>query len=502
MGRRGAMANEAKQAATPQAAAQVGEKSLLDQIVETGRVGTDAATRERGKNLVKEFLTQVLEGAVTVSKDTEAMINARIAQIDHLLSIQLNEILHHPTFQKLEGSWRGLKYLLDQSETSDQLKIKVLNVSKKELLRDLQRAPEFDQSALFKKVYEEEFGIFGGAPFAAMIGDYEFGRGPEDMELLERIAQTAASAHAPFLSAASPEFFNLESYAQLDAPRDIGKVFDTTEYAKWKSFRASEDSRYVGLTCPRVLGRLPYGKDTKMVEAFHYEENVDGTDHSKYLWMNAAYALGTRLTNAFAQFGWCAAIRGVEGGGLVEGLPVHNFHTDEGDIDMKCPTEVPITDRREKELADQGFIPLVHCKGTDYAAFFSVQSAQKAKLYDKEAANANARLSTQLPYIFAVSRFAHYLKAMMRDKLGSFMSRTDCERWLNQWISNYVTPDDTASQSTKAQYPLRDAKVEVSEVPGKPGVYRATAFLRPHFQLDELSVSLRLVAELPASARK
>ncbi|HEY4360167.1 MAG TPA: type VI secretion system contractile sheath large subunit [Bryobacteraceae bacterium] len=499
------MANP-KEGAAPQGAApqeQVIEtSSLLDQIVDEGRLGKDNSAKERGKDLVKEFVAQVLEGSMTVTRDAETMINARIAQIDHLLSIQLNEILHHPSFQKLEGSWRGLKYLLDQSETSDQLKIKVLNVNKKELLKDLQRAPEFDQSALFKKVYEEEFGIFGGAPFAAMIGDYEFGRGPEDMELLERISQTAAAAHAPFLSAASPEFFNMESFTQLDAPRDLAKVFDTTEYAKWKSFRQSEDSRYVGLTCPRVLSRLPYGRATKTIEAFSYEENVDGTDHSKYLWSNAAYALGARLTTAFALYGWCAAIRGVEGGGLVEGLPVHNFYTDEGDVALKCPTEVPITDRREKELADQGFVPLVHCKGTDYAAFFSVQSTQKAKIYDKDAANANARLSTQLPYIFAVSRFAHYLKAMMRDKLGSFMSRTDCERWLNQWIQNYVTPDDTASQSVKASHPLRDAKIEVAEVPGKPGVYRAVAFLRPHFQLDELSVSLRLVAELPASARK
>jgi len=493
---------EAKKTAGPAAAEQVLETSLLDKIVEEGRFSKEAGAKERGKDLVKEFVAQVLEGSMTVTRDAETMINARIAQIDHLLSIQLNEILHHPTFQKLEGSWRGLKYLMDQSETSDQLKIKVLNVSKRDLLRDLQRAPEFDQSALFKKVYEEEFGIFGGAPFASLIGDYEFGKGPEDIELLERISQTAASAHAPFLSAASPEFFNLESYTQLDAPRDLSKVFDTTEYAKWKSFRQSEDSRYVGLTCPRVLGRLPYGKTTKQVEAFQYEENVDGTDHKKYLWTNAAYSLGARLTNAFALYGWCAAIRGVEGGGLVEGLPVHNFYTDEGDVAMKCPTEVPITDRREKELADQGFIPLVHCKGTDYAAFFSVQSAQKAKVYDKDAANANARLSTQLPYIFAVSRFAHYLKAMMRDKLGSFMSRTDCERFLNQWIQNYVTPDDTASPSVKASHPLREATITVSEVEGKPGVYRATAFLRPHFQLDELSVSLRLVAELPASARK
>jgi len=364
------------------------------------------------------------------------------------------------------------------------------------------RDAAWDQSPLFKKVYEEEFGVFGGAPFAAMIGDYEFGKHPEDIELLERISQTAAGAHAPFLSAASPEFFNLESYATLDAPRDLSKVFDSTEYAKWKSFRQSEDSRYVGLTAPRMLLRLPYGKNTKTVDAFQYEEAVDGTDHEKYLWGNSAYALGTRLTNAFAMYGWCAAIRGVEGGGLVEGLPVHNFYTDEGDLAMKCPTEVQITDRREKEMADQGFIPLVHSKNNDFAAFFSVQSCQKAKVYDKDAANANARLSTQLPYIFAVSRFAHYLKAMMRDKLGSFMSRSDCERFLNQWIQHYVTPDDTASQTVKASHPLREARIDVAEVPGKPGVYRATAFLRPHFQLDELSVGLRLVADLPAPAQK
>ena len=493
--------SDAQQAASS-LTSQTTEVSLLDQIVDQGRLGKDADAKERGKDLIKEFVAQVLEGSMTVSRDAETMINARIAQIDHLLSIQLNEILHHPSFQKLEGTWRGLKYLIDQSETSDQLKIKVMNVSKRELLRDLQRAPEFDQSALFKKVYEEEFGMFGGAPFAALVGDYEFGRGPEDIELLERVSQTAAAAHAPFLSAAAPDFFNLESYTTLDAPRDLAKVFDTTEYAQWKSFRQSEDSRYVGLCLPRILMRLPYGKETKQIDEFAYEENVDGTDHRKYLWSNAAWAMASRLTNAFALYGWCASIRGVEGGGLVEGLPVHNFYTDEGDVAMKCPTEVPITDRREKELADLGFVPLVHCKGTDYAAFFSVQSAQKPKLYDLDAANANARLSAQLPYIFACSRFAHYLKAMMRDKIGSFMSRTDCERWLNQWIQNYVTPDDTASPSVKASHPLREAKIEVSEVPGKPGVYRAVAFMRPHFQLDELSVSLRLVAELPASARK
>jgi type VI secretion system protein ImpC len=489
------------QKATAAAQQTTQELGLLDQIVEQGRLARDPSARERGKNLVKEFVAQVLDGAMTVSKDAEAMINARIAQIDHLISLQLSEILHHEAFQKLEGSWRGLKQLLNQSETSDGLKIKVLNVNKKELLKDLQRAPEFDQSALFKKVYEEEFGIFGGAPFAAMIGDYAIGKTPEDIEFLERISQVASAAHAPFLTGTDPSIFNLDTFTQLDAPRDLGKIFDTTEYAKWKSFRASEDSRYVGLCLPRTLARLPYGKATKPVEAFSYEENVDGTDHSKYTWTNAAYSLGAKLTQAYAMYGWCAAIRGVEGGGLVEGLPVHNFYTDEGDVAMKCPTEAPITDRREKELADLGFIPLVHCKGTDYAAFFSVQSAQKPKVYDKDAANANARLSAQLPYILACSRFAHYLKAMMRDKIGSFMSRSDCERWLNQWIQNYVIPDDKASPSTKAEKPLRDARIDVMEVPGKPGAYRAVAFLRPHFQLDELSTSLRLVAELPPSAR-
>jgi len=474
---------------------------LLDQIVSEGRFQRDDSSRARGRDLVKEFVTEVLDGHMSLTRDAESSIQARIAQLDQLISRQLNHVLHHPSFQKLEASWRGVRYLLDQSETGTMLKLKVLNVSKRELLRDLQRAPQFDQSALFKKVYEEEFGVFGGAPFAALIGDYQFGRGPEDMDLLRRVAQVAASAHAPFLSAASPELLNLSSFTQLGAPRDVGKIFDTTEYAKWKSFRQADDSRYVGLALPSFLARLPYGKETNQVDGFDYEEDVDGNDHTKYLWSNAAYALGARLSNAFAQYGWCAAIRGVEGGGLVEDLPTHNFQTDEGDVALKCPTEVQITDRREKELADQGLIPLVHCKGTDYAAFFSVQSANKPTLYDQESANANARLSAQLPYIFAMSRFAHYLKAMMRDKIGSFTSREECQSFLNRWISQYVLADDTASQAAKAQLPLREAAIEVSEVPGKPGGYRAVAFLKPHFQLDELTISLRLVADLPESAR-
>jgi type VI secretion system protein ImpC len=424
--------SKAEKASAGSAEAKTTESSLLDQIVDQGRFGKEGVARERGRDMVKEFVAQVLEGEMKLSRDADATINSRVAQIDHLISLQLNEILHHPAFQKLEASWRGIKYMMGQSETSSMLKIRVLNVSKKELLRDLQRAPEFDQSVMFKKVYEDEFGIFGGEPFGALIGDYEFSKHPEDIELLEKVSQVAAGAHAPFLTAAAPELLNLDSFAGLGEPRDIGKIFDSTEFAKWKSFRASEDSKYVGLTMPRVLMRLPYGKDTKPIDDFNYEEGVDGTDHSKYLWGNAAYALGARLTTAFAQYGWCASIRGVEGGGLVEGLPTHTFRTDEGDVALKCPTEVAITDRREKELADQGLIPLVHCKGTDYAAFFSVQSANKPKKYDKAAANANARLSAQLPYILAVSRFAHYMKSIMRDKIGGFMSRGQCQTFLTQ----------------------------------------------------------------------
>ena len=480
--------------------AETTELSLLDQIVEQGRFGRDAAAKERGKDIIKRFVSEVLEGQITVAADTEAMINARIAQIDHLLSLQLNEILHAEPFQQLEASWRGLKYLLSNSETSANLKIKVLNVSKKELLRDLQRAPEFDQSALFKKVYEEEFGVFGGSPFAALVGDYYFDRSGQAIEQLEKVTNVAAAAHAPFLTAASHEMFNLESFTELDAPRDLAKIFDTTEYAKWKAFRQTEDSRYVALTAPRMLLREPYGHAGVPVEAFSYEEGVDGTDHDRYLWGNAAYALGTRVTQAFAMHGWCATIRGVESGGLVDGLPVHNFRTDAGEVAMKCPTETPITDRREKELADLGFAPLVHCKGTPNAAFFSVQSAQKPKTFDSPAATANARLSAQLPYIFATSRFAHYLKVMMRDKIGSFAERGDIEVFLSQWINQYIAAPG-APASIKSKRPLADARIEVVEVPGKPGAYRAVAFLRPHFQLDELGVPMRLVAELPPPAK-
>ena len=495
------MAKQKTQGAAAETVEVQQEGSLLDKILTEGRLGRDDFQKERAKDMIGEFVSQVMSGELTMTKNMDVAINSRIAEIDRLITSQMNEIMHHEDFQKLEGSWRGLQHLVRNSLTGPMLKIRIMSITKKDLLKDFERALEFDQSTLFKKIYEEEYGTFGGAPYGALIGDFEFGNHPQDMALLEKVSEVAAAAHAPFLSAASADLFGWDTYSEMTEVRDVSKIFDRTEYMKWRSFRESEDSRYVGLTLPHVLMREPYGAATKPTETFRFEEDVDGTDHKKYLWGNAAYALGTRLTEAFSMYGWCVAIRGVEGGGLVQGLPTHTFSTDEGEIAMKCPTEVAITDRREKEFADNGFIPLVHCKGSDYAAFFATQSANKAKKYDSDAANANARLSSQLQYIFAVSRFAHYLKAMMRDKVGSFMSRSDAEFFLNKWITNYVTPDDNASQATKAQFPLREARVDVAEIPGKPGCYRAVAFLRPHFQLDELSVSLRLVADLPPPAK-
>ncbi|ATQ76549.1 MULTISPECIES: type VI secretion system contractile sheath large subunit [Massilia] len=484
------------------AAATTHETALLDQIVEQSKVAKSSVEHARAKDLISELVHQVMDGTVIVSDNLSATIDARVAELDRMISDQLSAVMHAPEFQKLESSWTGLNYLVKNTSTGTNLKIKMLNATKRELVKDFQSALEFDQSTMFKKVYEEEFGTFGGAPFGSLLGDFEITRQPEDMYFVEQMSHIAAAAHAPFITSASPELFGLESYSELGKPRDLAKIFDTVEYAKWKSFRESEDSRYVGITLPRFLGRLPFHPaDGATTEGFNFVEDVDGTDHHKYLWCNAAYAFATKLTGAFDDFGWCAAIRGVEGGGLVEDLPTHTFKTDEGEVALKCPAEIAITDRREKELSDLGFISLVHCKNTDYAAFFGAQSAQKAKKYNTDSANANAVLSAQLQYIFAVSRIAHYMKAMMRDKIGSFAAASNVEDHLNRWLTQYVLLDDNASQEQKAQFPLREASVQVSEVPGRPGVYRAVSFLRPHFQLDELSVSLRLVAELPPSTK-
>ncbi|NQB18490.1 type VI secretion system contractile sheath large subunit [Pseudomonas aeruginosa] len=483
------------------AAEQSGESStqtlsLLDEIIAKGRMAHDDSQQDYARDMLAEFATQVLDEGMAVDKDTVAMINDRISQIDALISDQLNQIIHHPELQKLEASWRGLHQLVSNTETSARLKLRLLNVGKNELQNDLEKAVEFDQSALFKKIYEEEYGTFGGHPFSLLIGDFTFGRHPQDIGLLEKLSNVAAAAHAPFIAAASPRLFDMNSFTELAVPRDLTKIFESLELIKWRAFRESEDSRYVSLVLPNFLLRLPYGPETRPVEGMNYVEDVNGTDHSKYLWGNAAWVLAQRITEAFAKYGWCAAIRGAEGGGAVEGLPAHTFRTSSGDLSLKCPTEVAITDRREKELNDLGFISLCHKKNSDVAVFFGGQTTNKARLYNTNEANANARLSAMLPYMLAASRFAHYLKVIMRDKVGSFMTRDNVQTYLNNWIADYVLINDNAPQEIKAQYPLREARVDVSEVAGKPGAYRATVFLRPHFQLEELSASIRLVANL------
>jgi type VI secretion system protein ImpC len=471
--------------------------SLLSDVIAATRP-QDAHEADRAKQCLKRFLDQVVKPGQVVSKDVETNVKHWIAEIDRKLSAQLNEVMHCPEFQKLEGTWRGMHYLVHQSETGEQLKIRALNATKQELQKDLEKAAEFDQSTLFKKLYEEEYGQLGGSPYGMLIGDYEFGRNADDMSLIKQISQVAAAAHAPFVANAAAKMFGFDRFNELANPRDLAKIFSSVEYAPWKSFRESEDSRYVALTLPHVLARLPYGQDFRRVAEFNFEEFVDGKDHDKYLWMGAAWAYGARVTNAFAKDGWFARTVGVEGGGKVEGLPVHTFPTDDGDVAMKCPTEIAISDRREFELSNLGFLPLLHCKDRDFAVFMGSQTAQQPKKYFDTAASANADMSAKLHYLLCVSRFAHYLKVMARDKIGSFMEVTDCERWLNEWIKNYVVSNpQNVGEDTKAQKPLSDAKVEVREVKGKIGWYEAVAWLRPHFQLETLTASMRLVAEVP-----
>jgi len=476
------------------------ELNALEQIMVEGKLARDEGQKAYAQDLIGEFIDSVVESGTDVSSDTVASINQKIAEIDALITEQLNEVMHQPDFQKLEASWRGLHFLVMGTETGTQLKLRVLNTSSKDLLADLEKAVEFDQSALFKMIYEEEYGTFGGHPYSCLMADFEFGRHPQQFALMEKLAEVAAAAHALMIASASPRMFDMDSFTDLGTPRDLSKIFESAEMIKWRSFRDSEDSRYMVLTLPHTLMRLPYGPNTVPVEGIDFAEDVDGRDHSKYLWGSAAWAMAQRITNAFSLYGWTAAIRGVEGGGVVKGLPTHTFKTDEGDIALKCPTEIAITDRREKELSDLGFIALCHCKGTDYAAFFGGQTVQKPKKYNLDSANANAALSARLPYIMAASRFAHYMKAIMRDKVGSFLTAANVEEYLNTWIANYVLLTDDAPQNTKARFPLREARVDVREIPGKPGAYNATVFLKPHFQLEELTASVRLVAELPPPA--
>lgn len=477
--------------------------SILEKVLEAGRVSkAEPEVRQYHSDLVGQLVEDIMSQEMKISDDTEQMLNNRIAELDQLLSDQLNAIMHDEDFQKLEAAWRGLHHLVFESETDDMLQIRVLNTSKKELLRDMERAKEFDQSGLFKKIYTDEYDTPGGTPYGALVGDFEFGKHPQDIELLKRISAVACQAHAPFIAAASSQLFGWESYTELPEVRDVGEIFRGREYDKWKAFRESEDSRYVALCMPHILMREPYGNATKPVDEFRYEEGVDGRDHNKYLWGNAAYALATRMTDAFSKYGWCAWIRGYENGGRVGNLPLHSFATDDGEIANKIPTEVYITDRRENQLAKLGFVSLAFYKNTDHAVFFSARSCQKPFQYDSDRATANADLSAELPYILMTSRFAHYLKVIARDKIGSFMSRKECEEWLNQWVMNYVTPDLTASDETKRKYPLNEAVVKVEDDPRRPGCYRAIAWLRPHYMLNELTMSMRLVSELPEAARK
>ena len=489
-----------KQQADAQLETEATEGSFLEQAIGA----TKQTPRDETEALLKTLTQEALNGTVTWDKNLTVTINSAINAIDQALSTQLSAIMQHEKLQKLEGSWRGLNHLVMNSETSSQLKIRVMNVSKKEVAKDLEKAVEFDQSQTFKKIYESEFGTAGGEPYAALIGDYEFSSHPDDIELLGNISSVAAAGFCPFIAASAPEMFGFESFTELSKPRDLEKIFDSSEYVKWRSFRDSEDSRFVTLTMPRVLARLPYGEATKPIEAFNFEEgSVDQNgqqlpnEHDNYCWMNAAYAMGATLTRSFAEYGWCTSIRGAEGGGKVEGLPSHVFTSDDGDLDQKCPTEIGITDRREAELSKLGFLPLCHYKHTDYAVFFGAQTTQKSKKFDDPDATANAEISARLPYIMATARIAHFLKVMARDKVGSFMEASDAEAWLNTWISNYVNSSPDASPDMKARYPLAEASVEVKEVPGEPGVYSAIARLRPWLQMEELTASLRLVAKIP-----
>lgn len=494
------MANDTQQLSTQNAEAETKEFSFLEQAISA----TKQTSRDETEELLRTLTQEAMKGTVKWDKNLSSTINAAIAAIDSALSSQLAAVMHNDKFQKLEGSWRGLNHLVMNSETGSQLKIRMMNLTKNELGKDLEKAVEFDQSQIFKKIYESEFGTAGGQPYAALIGDYEFSSHPDDISMLSKMSNVAAAGFCPFISAAAPEMFGFDSYTELSKPRDLEKVFDSAEYIPWRSFRDSDDSRFVTLAMPRVLARLPYGKATKPVEAFNYEEvgvGADGrhvaTDHNDYCWMNAAYALGTTLTKAYAEYGWCTSIRGAEGGGKVEGLPSHTFVSDDGDVDQKCPTEIGITDRREAELSKLGFLPLCHYKNTDYAVFFGAQTTQKPKKFDNPDATANAAISARLPYIMATSRIAHFLKVMARDKIGSFLEASDAEEWLNRWISGYVNGSPGASAEMKARYPLAEARVEVREVPGQPGVYNAVAWMRPWLQMEELTASLRLVANIP-----
>jgi type VI secretion system protein ImpC len=491
---------EATQAAVAADQPQVTQESDFDALLKREfRPATDEASHSI-QRAVHTLAEQALQQTKLIPQDAIETVKAIIAGLDKALTKQVNAIIHHADFQALEGAWRGLHYLVNNTETDEMLKIRVMNVTKKEVAKTLKRfkGTNWDQSPLFKKVYEQQYGTLGGEPYGCLVGDFYFDHTPPDVEMLGEMAKVSAAAHAPFIAGVSPTVAQMQSWQELANPRDLTKIFTAPEYASWRSLRESDDARYIGLAMPRFLARLPYGKNNP-VEEFEFEEDVAGAEHSKFSWANSAYAMAVNINRSFKLYGWCSTIRGVESGGAVEGLPVHTFPTDDGGTDMKCPTEIAITDRREAELAKNGFMPVLHRKNTDFAAFIGAQSLNKPAEYVDPDATANANLSARLPYMFACCRFAHYLKCMVRDKVGSFKERYTMEKWLNEWITQYVDGDPTNSpDEAKAKRPLAAAKVTVEEVEGNPGYYKSNFYLRPHYQLEGLTVSLRLVSKLPS----
>ena len=494
------MAEQEAQTAGAAEATAFGSSEFADLLQKEFRPKSDQA-KTAVESAVKTLAEQALSNTALISDDALKSIESIVAEIDKKLTEQVNHILHHEEFQQMESAWRGLHYLVNNTETDEMLKIRVMNISKKEMHKTLRKfkGTAWDQSPIFKKLYEEEFGQFGGEPYGTLVANYHFDHSPPDVELLGEMSKIAAAAHAPLITGAKPTLFQMDSWSELANPRDLTKIFQTPEYASWRSLRESEDSKYVGLAMPRFLGRLPYGSKTDPVEEFAFEEDTDGADSSKYGWVNAAYGMAVNINRSFKEYGWCSRIRGVESGGAVQNLPSHTFPTDDGGVDQKCPTEIAISDRREAELAKNGMMPLIHRKNSDVAAFIGAQSLHKPAEYDDPDATANANLAARLPYLFATCRFAHYLKCMVRDKVGSFKSRTDMEAWLQDWINNYVDFNaDISSEAEKARKPLASAEVVVEDVEGNPGYYTSKFFLRPHYQLEGLSVSLRLVSKLPS----
>jgi len=474
---------------------------ILDQALAKSELNKNDQQINNAKDMLTVFAKEVVNEKMEFKKTITHMISQRIADIDAILTSQINEIIHNPEFQKLEASWKGIQNLVKFSEPDEKLKIRILDVTKEDILNDADSAPQFDETGLFKLVYEQEYGTFGGTPYGLLVGDFTFGKGIEDIECLKAISSVAAAAHTPYIDAVSHELFNINSFNDLDKPRHLGKLFNTAEFAAWGHFRSLEDSKYVTLTLPRVIMREPYGgKNGVPVKEFHFEEDLDGSEHNKYLWGNPSFSLAERMVESFREYGWFSNIRGSEQGGTVTQLPIHTFIDSEGNSSFKMPVETIITDRREKELDDLGFLSLIYKRGTDSATFFGSKTIHKVTEYDNDLANSNAQLSIQLPYVMAVSRFAHYLKVIMRDKIGSFATQGEIDAYLNGWISRYVVLSDTASSYTKSRYPLREARVDIVPIPGKVGGYKAVMYLRPHFYLNELTVSLRLVTELPSGS--